>query len=553
MQHCNPTHLDLDPSDPWKRMSQSFPKLTESQIERMKPFGEVRNVSKDTILFERGDSHVDFYVVLKGGIDVCALDEHDEMKILITHGPGQFTGELDLFSDSKVLVNERTSVDSELLVIPRKNFRRMMNSENDINELVMRAFILRRTGLFTHGQGGVLIRGRRDDPDTLRIRQFLTRNYYPHRYEQNSVSDETVVVIPGVDSLIRPSNVQLADELGFYRDFRNDCCFDLCVIGAGPGGLAAAVYGASEGLRTVVLEALAPGGQAGTSSKIENYLGFPVGISGQALAGRAQVQAMKFGASFGIARQVTSLKETKNYTFQIMTEDGPIIHARSVVIATGAQYRKPDLQNLEKYEGVGIYYAATAMEGSQCENEDVIVVGGGNSAGQAAMFLSAKCRTVHLFVRSHQLSDSMSDYLIGRIAATPKIKIHWETEIIKLHGEKMLEAVTWRDNRTGRTEEMKMKNVFLMIGANPNTSWISGCFELDEKGFIKTGFTSSPFETSHPGIFAVGDVRSGSIKRVASAVGEGSVVIQMVHQYLNNVKEKLAWKELPSEDSGIHP
>jgi thioredoxin reductase (NADPH) len=544
---------ELDPTDPYRRLQQSFPILKESQIERLIPYGRIRNISGGKLLYQRGQRHVDFYVILEGNVDIFARDERNQETIFTTHGKGQFTGELDLFSDNKVLVNARTVEPSRILCIPRNNVRKMLTSETDMNETFMRAFILRRMGLVLHHQGGVKVLGPKDDPDTMRIRQFLTRNNYPHLFldfhsEQakqilteekiNYQAPVAMVLIPDSLPLIRPNNLNLAEELGFLENFDEEKIYDLAVIGAGPGGLAAAVYGASEGLNTVVLEALAPGGQAGTSSRIENYLGFPNGISGQALAGRARVQAMRFGAKFGIAREVTGIEcHPSDKVFHLTTACGPKVCAKSVVIATGAKYRKPDIENLDKFEGVGVYYAATAMEGQLCENEEVIVVGGGNSAGQAAVYLSQTSKKVHLLVRGNALAESMSDYLINRIESSPKIQIHWETEITELHGERMLQSVTVKNHATGDSRLMNISSVFMMIGALPNTSWAKTCFNLDEKGFIITGSSTSPFETTHPGVFAIGDVRAGSIKRVASAVGEGSVVIQMVHQYLASRKD----------------
>jgi thioredoxin reductase (NADPH) len=351
-----------------------------------------------------------------------------------------------------------------------------------------------------------------------------------------------VVVLPDKANLHNPSTPQLADALGLTESFDVNRVYDLTVVGAGPAGLAAAVYGASEGLDTLVIESLAPGGQAATSSKIENYLGFPTGISGQALAGRAQVQAQKFGARLAISRKAASI-DCDRSPFCIELEGGQRLSTRSIVIATGARYRKLDLPNYDKFEGQGIHYAATWIEGNLCSNEEVIVVGGGNSAGQAAVYLSGQASHVHMMVRSEGLAATMSDYLIQRIEASPKITLHTFTEITALEGDRMLEQVSWTNRNTGESETRAIGNVFVMIGAVPNTDWLEGCVPLDRGGFVVTGRDGdgmalpSPYATEKTGIFAVGDVRSGSTKRVASGVGEGSVVVSAVHTYLADIEK----------------
>jgi thioredoxin reductase (NADPH) len=532
---------DTDPTDPYERMAQTFPILKPSQIQRMLSFGTVIRMPKGATLFERGQRRVNFYLVLKGNIEFFEFDQHGNERVFVSAKEGQFSGELGHFNRRKVLVSARTSEDSELLQIRPMHFRRMMTSEAELAEVIMRAFILRRVGLIRHEIGGVVIVGKQKDSCSLELRQFLSRNGYPFAFREYS-NEETdidekklpVVIIPSSPPMYQPTKLKLAKKLGLYEILPREHKFDVAVIGAGPGGLAAAVYSASEGLDTIILETLAPGGQAGTSSKIENYLGFPNGISGQALAGRATVQAQKFGARLAISREVTGIEFSNDGCFTLYTEDHSSICAKSVVIATGARYRKLNLSELEKFEGYGIHYAATAMESQLCIGEEVIIVGGGNSAGQAAMYMSQESKMVHMLIRSKTLSDSMSDYLIKRIEASPRITIHWETEICKLKGENFLEGVTWKNTKTHEETTTSIKNVFVMIGAEPNTNWIKDFVELDVHGFIKTNSGSS-FETSQKGIFAVGDVRSGSIKRVASAVGEGSVVVQMVHKYLNSL------------------
>jgi thioredoxin reductase (NADPH) len=433
----------------------------------------------------------------------------------------------------------------------------MLDAESDISETVMRAFILRRMGLIGHNQGGVVLIGNSRCADALRIQRFLTRNAYPHRMLGADVDPDTasvlrclkvtpvqlpVILLPGHSFLSNPTTPELADALGLTEGFDPGRVHDLTVVGAGPAGLAAAVYGASEGLDTLVIEPMAPGGQAGTSSKIENYLGFPTGISGEALAGRAQVQAQKFGARLAISRRATGI-ECDRHPFRIQLEDGQWISTRSIVIATGARYRTLDVEDYERFEGQGIHYAATWMEGNLCVGEEVIVVGGGNSAGQAAVFLSQQAKHVHILVRSEGLRDTMSDYLIQRINHSSKITLHPFTEITALSGDRYLKEVTWTNRETGESERRGISNVFVMIGAMPNTDWLNGCVPVDRGGFVITGRDGegmalpSPYATEKAGIFAVGDVRSGSTKRVASGVGEGSVVVSAVHSYLADIEK----------------
>jgi len=426
----------------------------------------------------------------------------------------------------------------------------------------MRAFILRRVELIAQGIGDAALVGSMHSPGTLRIKEFLTRNGHPYAYidlERDSgvqelldrfhvsVEDVPILICRGVTALRNPSNQQIAACLGFNEAIDPAHVRDLVIVGAGPSGLAAAVYGASEGLDVLVLEADSPGGQAGSSSKIENYLGFPTGISGQELAARAYTQAQKFGAHVMIAKGARHLACARK-PFAVEIDEGVRVLTRTVIIATGAEYRRIPLQNLQRLDGVGIYYGATFIEAQLCGGEELIVVGGGNSAGQAAVFLSQTARHVHLLVRSGGLADSMSRYLIRRIEESPNITLRTHTEIAALEGRDHLERVQWRNNQTGNTEARDIRHVFVMTGAAPNTRWLDGCVVLDAKAFIKTGPDLSPddlhaakwpltrgphlLETSLPGVFAVGDVRSGNTKRVASAVGEGSIAIALVHQVL---------------------
>lgn len=536
------------PVDPYERRAQIFPRLSDEALARARAFGTEAALAKGHVVFRRGDRTADFFIVLEGHIEIYEDTARGE-QVLATHAEHQFTGELDLFNDREILVSGRMGADGRVLRFHRPQFRRLLSAEPDIAEIVMRAFILRRVGLIEHEQGGVTVFGEPRDVDALRIRRFLRRNGYPHHWidpesdagkafvaEHAIESNDTAVIGDACRVLIRPGNRELATFLGLAETL-DDTVHDLVVVGAGPAGLAAAVYGASEGLCTLVLETEAPGGQAGTSSKIENYLGFPTGISGQALAGRAQVQAQKFGARIAVACCVARL-DCDGAPYAVVLDCGARVYARAIVIATGARYRKPALADLERYEGSGIHYAATPIEAGLCQHEPVIVVGGGNSAGQAAVFLSRHAAHVHILVRSAGLAASMSEYLISRIEASEHITLHTETELTGLHGGRHLERVTWQ-TRGATPQTHAISNVFLMLGAVPNTEWLDGCLALDEQGFVlgadrvqAGGRPALPLETSRPRIFAVGDARAGSIKRVASAVGEGSVVVSSVHQAL---------------------
>ena len=544
--------MDGNPTDPYARAAQIFPKLSEEMCARVAAYGTREALAADTLLFMRGDRSVDFFLVLAGAIEVFDTDEHGVSVVVARHEARQFTGEIDLFNDHAILVSGRALRGTDVIRVKRPNFHRLVTGEPDIGEILMRAFILRRTGLILHGQAGIILIGPAHSADTLRIQRFLTRNAYPHRVinsetdsgaggmlEGFAVTPADLPVVLSHDKVLRrPNNAELADALGLTETLDPAHVHDVAIVGAGPAGLAAAVYAASEGLETIVLESTAPGGQAGTSSKIENYLGFPTGISGQALAGRAQIQAQKFGARLAISRNVTAL-DCSERPFRLTLDDGQSVAANAIVIATGARYRKLSVPNYAKYEGQGIHYAATAMEGQLCGGEEVIVVGGGNSAGQAAVFLSRTTSHVHILVRASGLVDTMSDYLVQRIEQSPRITLHAQTEITALDGDERLRQVTWTNRATGAVETRAIGNIFLMIGAEPNTEWLGGCLALDDKRFVLTGLDAdgtrlaSPYATSKPGIFAVGDVRSGSVKRVASGVGEGSVVIQAVHHYLH--------------------
>ena len=548
-----PAAPGLDPTDPYAREGQTFPQLSAEMAGRVARYGTEERLGAGALLFERGQRSVDFFLVLDGAVEVFEVDEYGAPHVFTVHHAGQFTGEMDLFNDRQILVSGRAQADSRVVRIKRTDFRRLVTAEPDIGEIIMRAFILRRVGLVRHSQGGVVLIGPGHAADTLRLQRFMMRNTYPHRLLDTEEDAEAggfldcfhltpdqlpVLVLPGHLLLRNPGNAALADALGITETLDPAIVYDVAVVGAGPAGLAAAVYAASEGLATIVLESTAPGGQAGTSSKIENYLGFPTGISGQALAGRAQAQAQKFGARLAIARAVTNL-DCSERPYGLALDGGHAVRARAVVVATGARYRKLDLPHFATYEGQGIHYAATAMEAQLCDGEEVAVVGGGNSAGQAAVFLSRTVRHVHVVVRAAGLAATMSDYLVRRIETSPQITVHPFTEVTALDGDTYLRRVTLTDRNTGTSVTRPIANLFLMIGAEPNTEWLDGCLALDPKGFVQTGrdqdgkALTSPYATTTAGIFAVGDVRSGSVKRVASGVGEGSVVVQAIHQFLN--------------------
>jgi thioredoxin reductase (NADPH) len=462
-----------------------------------------------------------------------------------------------------VLVSLRMREAGELIELKREQLLSLVQTDSDLSDIFMRAFILRRVELMSLGVSDAVLLGSTHSPDTLRIKEFLTRNMHPYSYvdlDRDSgaqtlldrlhvtIDDVPVLICRGETVLRNPGNAEIAECLSFNEPLDQQQLRDVVVIGAGPAGLAAAVYAASEGLDVLVLEGNAPGGQAGSSSKIENYLGFPTCISGQELASRAFSQAEKFGAQVMIAKTAIRLRcDHKPYAVQL--DNGPLVPTRTIIIATGAQYRKLAVENLSRFEGAGVYYGATFLESQLCTGDEVIVVGGANSAGQAAVFLSQTAKRVHMLVRSDSLSETMSRYLIRRIEENPSIVLRTNTEIVGLDGGDHLERVDCRNSKTQSVEPQNIRHVFVMTGALPNTAWLNGCLVLDQRGFIKTGSDLSRaelegvhwplaraphlFETSLPGVFAVGDVRAGNIKRVASAVGEGSIAISFVHQVLH--------------------
>jgi thioredoxin reductase (NADPH) len=544
------------------RVDQVFPTLTPAQIARIAAHGHVRPVQPGEVLVEAGEKNARFFIVNTGKVEIVQPSGTTENLVALFR-PGLFTGEINMLSGRRGLLRARATEAGEVIELNREHLLALVQTDGELSEILMRAFILRRVELIAHGFGDVVVLGSSHSPGTLRIKDFLTRNGHPYSYidldHDTGVQDlldhfhvtaaeVPVLICRGEVVLRNPTNGQIAECLGFNEAIDQTQLRDVVIVGAGPAGLAAAVYAASEGLDVLVLETNAPGGQAGSSSKIENYLGFPTGISGQELAARAYTQAQKFGAQLIIAQGAKRLAcDRKPYAIEI--DNGLRVPARTVIIATGAEYRRLSLENLLQFEGAGVYYGATFVEAQLCGGEEVIVVGGGNSAGQAAVFLAQTSRRVHILVRSDGLTESMSRYLIRRIEETPAIVLRPHTEITALEGGDHLERVRWRNNKTGNIEVHDIRHVFVMTGAVPNTHWLDGCIALDAKGFIKTGPALSPedlaaahwplartphlLETSLPGVFAVGDVRGGNIKRVASAVGEGSIAVAFVHQVLH--------------------
>jgi thioredoxin reductase (NADPH) len=540
-----------------------FPSMNAAQIGRLRPSGHVRQVSHGEILFKPGDVDVPFFVLLSGELEIIQPIPTGGERTVTTHVPGNFTGEMTMISGQRCLVLGRVTEPGEFLELSGDALRAVVAKDAELSEMLMRAFILRRLNLVNMGFGNIALLGSRHSAQTLNLREFLTRNGHPYNYvdldtdrDSQALLDrfdvklsEIPVVICTRGVLRNPSIQDLARGLGFNASVDNTHVRDVIIVGAGPAGLAAAVYAASEGLNVLVIETTAPGGQAGSSSKIENYLGFPTGISGLELSARATTQAQKFGAHMMIARSVVRL-HCEQRPYQVKLDGGDCLPTRAIVIASGAQYNKLRLDNLAEFEGKGIYYGATYIESQLCGGEEVAVVGGGNSAGQAAVFMSQSARKVHMLVRSGDLASTMSRYLIQRLLENPQIELHWNTEITALEGKECLERVTWRNKKTGENETRDVGHIFVMTGASPRTDWLRGCLALDDKGFILTGrdLESVPMpedlppwplkrgplmlETSLPGVFAVGDARANNVKRVASAVGEGAISISLVHRAL---------------------
>jgi thioredoxin reductase (NADPH) len=543
------------------REAQMYPQLSPAQIARLGAHGRKVALRKGEVLAEPGD-RVPMYVVLSGSIEIVQPGLDGEVPVVV-HTAGRFSGDVGTLRGIGTSVRARVREDGEALAIDEMHLRTIVQTDSELSELFMRAYILRRVRLINTQTSDVILLGSSHSAGTLRLQQFLTRNSYPFvnldvdsdptvrdlldRFHVK-VEDLPVVVCRGSVVLKNPGNEEVAACLGMNQTIDDDRVRDVIVVGAGPAGLAAGVYGASEGLDVLVLETGTPGGQAGSSSKIENYLGFPTGISGLALAARALIQAQKFGAEIRTAYSALRLNcEQRPYAIEFA--NGHAVRSRTIVIATGADYRQLAIDNASRFLGVGVYYAATTTEARRCGSAEVIVVGGGNSAGQAAVYLAGSCKHVHLLVRAKGLAESMSQYLIRRIQETPNITLRVQTEIVALEGQDQLERVTWRTGPDKLSETHDIGHVFLMTGALPCTQWLNPCIALNDKGFVRTGadlraadlpkdkWTSRNqpefFETNIPGVFAVGDVRCGSIKRVAAAVGEGSGCIQQVHRVLH--------------------
>ncbi|MFC9760453.1 FAD-dependent oxidoreductase [Rhodococcus jostii] len=543
----------------------AFPRLTDDQVATLEVGGTRRSVRAGEVLIREGAPSNNFFVVLSG--KVAVIDEGDgdgERRILRVHGPGRFLGELGLLEGQVAFFTAEAIEDGEMLVVPAERVRELVAHDPVLSDLILRAYLVRRHLLIGLGSGFRII-GSCYSPDTLRLREFAMRNRLPHRWidverderaEQLLRSldvapeDTPVVIWHGEKVLRNPTNAELARIVGLpvpdpVPDAAQDVC-NLVVVGAGPAGLAASVYGASDGLNTVTLESIAAGGQASTSSRIENYLGFPAGVSGSELAERAVIQAGKFGARILVSAEVTGLgSEAGNHVLRLA--DGGTVRGRSVVLATGARYRKLTVPGIEALEGTSVYYAATHQEARMCGTDPVAVVGGGNSAGQATVFLADHVSHVHLLIRGDDLGKSMSRYLVDQIEHHPRVTVHRNTEIRTVHGEKYLDEIVVEDNRTGDQDTIRVHALFVFIGATPHTGWLTDAIALDDHGFVLTGMDavhargdgnrpisaglSRTLETSRPGLFAAGDVRRGSVKRVASAVGEGAMAVRQIHEY----------------------
>ena len=539
-----------------------FPVLTPDQMKRLADRGRTRRVAEGEVLLEVGAQGVGIFVVTSGRLEIVRPGP-DGAENVATLGAGQFTGEVNTLAGRAAVVSIRAVAPGEVIEVPREQLLWVVQADAELSEIMMRAFLLRRVELVNKKVGNAILIGSDHCAGTLRIRQFLERNDFPYlnvdldRDKQSqelldqfqlTLADVPVLICHCSRILRNPSNQEIAQCLGFNERIDQTETRDLVIVGAGPAGLAAAVYAASEGLDVLVLENDAPGGQAGTSMRIENYLGFPTGITGHELARAAYAQATKFGAHLMVAEPASALScGRKPYVVGI--QNGPEMSSRAVIIASGAEYRKLQVEGAQRLEGAGVYYSATPMEAQLCRGDEVIIVGGGNSAGQAAVFLAEETRRVHILVRASGLADSMSRYLENRIRTHPRIELHVRTEIVAIAGDRHVERVTWRNKDTGVQQTVAMRHVFVMTGADPNTAWLKGCVTLDDKGFVKTGTDLTPedladaawslprqpymLETSRPGVFAIGDARSGSVKRLTSAVGEGSHAVALVHRVLH--------------------
>jgi thioredoxin reductase (NADPH) len=541
--------------------STRFPALREDQIEALSRYGERRKTAAGQVLFRAGDTSNDFFIVLGGEVEVVD-DFAGEERTMGVFRAGSFLGDLHMLTGQGVPLSAVVREEGELLAISREQLKEVVTEESDLSDIILKTFLARRSYLMRTGVGLRII-GSRHSSDATRLREFAARNRLPHVWielEEDpkaeallerfavKLSETPVTIWQGEDVLKNPTNAELARDIGLKVEAPWELAYDLVVVGAGPAGFGASVYGASEGLSTLALESVALGGQAGTSSRIENYLGFPAGLSGFELASRALAQADKFGARTAVPEEAISLKR-EDGLYRIELSEGGHVVARSVIAASGARYRRLEVPHLERFEGVSVHYAATEAEAQRCEGEEAVVVGGGNSAGQAAVYLAGRARRVYLLIRGDDLGKSMSRYLVDRVREAENVELLANTEIREFLGEDRLEGVVVEDNRSGAHRTLGARGLFVFIGAKANTGWLQGAVELDKRGFVLTGRALEgsaleedawlglsrdpyPLETSLPGVFAAGDVRSGSIKRVASAVGEGSMAVTLVHQYL---------------------
>jgi thioredoxin reductase (NADPH) len=546
------------------RHAQTFPTLTPPEIARLRGFGELRRYGDGEKLFETGKPGPGMFVILSGHVAVTQRDGLGHVTPVIDQGPGQFLAEIGQLSGRIALVDATAEGEVEALLIPPERLRALLVAEAELGERIMRALILRRVSLIQGGVGGPVLIGPSNSPGVVRLQGFLTRNGYPHHLLDPAVdrdADELIaryspapedcplVVAPDGTVLRNPTESQLARAMGMVRPVSRDKVYDVAIVGSGPAGLSTAVYAASEGLSVAACDARAFGGQAGASARIENYLGFPTGISGLALTARAFNQAQKFGAEMMIPIEVTSMDCSRgDGAFGLTLDDGEVLRAKSVVVASGARYRRPAIENLEKFEGRGVWYWASPIEARLCSEQEIALVGGGNSAGQAAVFLSSHARRVNMVIRGGGLGASMSRYLIERIEATPNIELIFNTEVVALEGAEdgTLERIRLRSRLAAEESTMAIRNLFLFVGADPATGWLEGCgVMVDRGGFVMTGAECkirdgqqvSALETSVPGVFAIGDVRSGSVKRVGGAIGEGAQVVAALHGFLGDTSQ----------------
>lgn len=535
------------------RRHQMFPVLSEPEIARIGRFGQIQHYARGERLFLAGEPGPGMYIVLKGVVAISQRDGLGHVVPIARQGPGEFVAEVGQLSGRHALVDGYADEEVEALLVVPAQLRALLVAEAELGERIVRALILRRVALIESGASGPVLIGQSDSPDLRRLQNFLTRNGYPHHVLDTATDHDSaalltqcslkaakpLAVLADGSVLLNPSEDELARRLGMVDSEAPDALFDIAIVGAGPAGLSTAVYAASEGLKVVVLDCRYYGGQAGASARIENYLGFPTGISGQALAGRAYVQAQKFGAQMLIPAQVQQLDCSRtgpDGALRLQLTDGRTLRSRAVVVASGARYRRPELPRLAEFEGRGIWYWASPLEAKMCQQAEVVLVGGGNSAGQAAVFLSQYASKVHMLVRGPGLAASMSQYLVERIAAAPNIALYTQASLTQLDGApgQPLQGVHWRV--AGDALQRQLGNVFLFVGADPETAWLASCgVALDRLGFVLTGAAAqvpAALETSVPGVFAIGDVRAGSTKRVGAAIGEGAAVVAAVHQYL---------------------